>query len=206
MIGRRCAAALLGAVAFGALAGCDGHRLATRIVILTLDTTRADRLGCYGYADATTPNLDRLAGEAVLFENAVSPVPTTLPSHSTMFTGLYPQDHGVRYNLTFRLAPGAETLAEVLHDAGFATAGFPAVFIVGRKFGIEQGFDTFGETPDPRAAKRDPTLHAGIRAAEGVDRALTWLDAQPTDGKQFLWLHFYDPHVPYTPPFPYASQ
>ncbi len=206
MIGTRGAAALLGAVALGAVTGCAGDRLATRVVILTLDTTRADRLGCYGYAQAATPNLDRLATEGVLFESAVSSVPTTLPSHSTMFTGQYPQDHGVRYNLVFRLAPSAETLAEVLRGAGFATAGFPATFVVGRKFGIDQGFDTFEDPPSPGTAQHDPSAHAGLPAAVIVDRALGWLDAQPADGKQFLWAHFYDPHVPYAPPFPYASQ
>jgi len=192
--------------ALGLALGCRGERLPTRVVIVTLDTTRADRLGCYGYTDAATPNLDRLAEEAVLFENAVSPAPTTLPSHSTMFTGLYPQDHGVRYNLVFRLASDAVTLAELLRDAGFATAGFPAAFIVGRQFGIEQGFDTFREPPNGLGPKKDPLANAGLPAATGVDHALAWLDTQPAHGKQFVWLHLYDPHVPYTPPFPYASQ
>jgi arylsulfatase A-like enzyme len=201
---RRAAASV--ALALGTLSGCGGARPATRVVIVTLDTTRADHLGCYGYAKAATPNLDRLADESVLFENAVSPVPTTLPSHSTMFTGLYPQDHGVRYNLMFRLGSSAETLAEVLHGDGYATAGFPAVFIVGHKFGIDQGFDTYADPPTPESAKGDPSVHGGRSAAKGVDDALAWLGAQAADGKQFLWVHLYDPHIPYSPPFPYSSQ
>ena len=111
---------LQGALICIAATGCGGGgQSVNRVVIVSLDTTRADRLGCYGYADATTPHLDALAGEAALFEQAVSPVPTTLPSHSTIFTGVYPQDHGVRYNLVFRLGPEAVTLAEMLRDAGF---------------------------------------------------------------------------------------
>ena len=199
-------ATLVAALVLAGLPACSGPRTATRIVIVTLDTTRADRLGCYGYAPTATPHLDRLAAEAVLFENAVSSVPTTLPSHSTMFTGLYPQDHGVRYNLVFRLATSAETLAEILHDAGFSTAGFPATFIVGRKFGIAQGFDTFFDPPEGIGASPDASAHAGLPAATGVDRALAWLADRPHDERQFLWLHFYDPHMPYAPPFPYSSQ
>ncbi len=200
------AAALASVAALGLAAGCSGERRATRIVFVTLDTTRADRLGCYGYADAVTPNLDRLARQAVLFESAVSSVPTTLAAHSTMFTGLYPQDHGVRYNLVFRLAPDAVTLAEILRGAGFATAGFPATFIVGRQFGLDQGFDTYADPPGSGAGPKEPTAHAGLPAATGVDHALAWLAEQPAEGKQFVWLHFYDPHAPYAPPFPYASQ
>jgi len=200
------AVALVSLAALGVVTGCAGDRRATRIVFVTLDTTRADRLGCYGYADAATPNLDRLAQDAIVFEQAVSSVPTTLPAHSTMFTGLYPQDHGVRYNLVFRLGSEAATLAEILRDAGYATAGFPATFIVGRQFGLQQGFDTYPDPPGSESGPKDPMSHAGLPAGTGVDRALAWIETQPAGAKQFVWLHFYDPHVPYAPPFPYASQ
>ena len=190
-----------------AASGCGGGgQSVSRVVIVTLDTTRADRLGCYGYAAAATPHLDALAGEAALFEHAVSPVPTTLPSHSTIFTGVYPQDHGVRYNLVFRLGPEAVTLAEMLRDAGFATAGFPSAFVVGEQYGLKQGFNTYPEPPGARPSKEEPFAHNGVPAGTIVDRALSWLDDHTDAGRQFVWLHFYDPHAPYRPPFPYSSK
>ena len=126
------------ALLLGAAACATGLKPVTRVVVVTFDTTRADRIGSYGNDDVATPHLDSLAAEGVVFERAVSPVPTTLPSHSTMFTGLYPQDHGVRYNIYFKLDDAAQTLAEILRDAGFATAGFPAAHVLGSKFGLEQ--------------------------------------------------------------------
>jgi len=201
------AAVLLGVVTCLTATGCvDGERPVTRVVVVSFDTTRADRLGCYGYEDAETPNLDALAHEATLFERAVSPVPTTLPSHSTMFTGVYPQDHGVRYNLIFRLGPEAVTLAETLRDAGFATAGFPSSYVLAERFGLNQGFDVYPEPPGGPGAQNDPDAHNGLRAGEIVDRALAWFDDNAESEKQFAWLQFYDPHAPYDPPFPYSSK
>jgi arylsulfatase A-like enzyme len=187
-------------------AGCsDGLVPITRVVVVTLDTMRADRLGCYGYENAATPNLDRVAAEGVVFENAVSPVPTTLPSHSTIFTGLYPQDHGVRYNLVYRLGPEAVTLAELLRDAGFQTAGFPSAFVLDRKFGLDQGFETYtGGELQPNGTDND-SLHNGLRAGAIVDSAIAWFDGRSETEKQFAWLHFYDAHAPYVPPFPFSS-
>lgn len=183
--------------------GC-GSTDVERIVVVTFDTTRATRLGCYGYERAETPNLDAFAAESVLFEHAVSPVPTTLPSHSTMFTGLYPQDHGVRYNLLFRLGPEALTLAEVLSAEGFATGGFPATFILDTRFGLNQGFETYADAPRPDDDRTSHRTAIMRHASDGVDLALDWLSTQPE--KAFVWLHFYDPHWPYTPPFPYSSR
>jgi len=188
--------------------GCNsGLGEVSRVVIVTFDTTRADRIGCYGYAEAHTPNLDRLAKESVLFEQAVSPVPTTLPSHCTMFTGLLPQDHGVRYNLMYRLDAEAETLAEVLKSEGFATAAVPASYILAEMFGLDQGFDLYVGPPGRKEADADNDHPGAVyrRAGDGVDEALEWLDRQGQD-QSFLWLHFYDPHVPYDPPFPYSSE
>jgi arylsulfatase A-like enzyme len=178
---------------------------ARRIVFVTLDTTRADRLGCYGYADAETPNLDALAAEGVLFEHAVSAIPTTLPSHATMFTGTYPFDHGVRYNIVFRLGDEAQTLAESLQAAGFATAAFPASYIIARRFGLGQGFDLWSEPPKSDLRHVGSPGTALRPAAEGVDLALEWLEKQ-RGRKSFVWLHLYDPHAPYAPPFPYGSR
>jgi arylsulfatase A-like enzyme len=185
--------------------GCSAPKEVSRVVIVTLDTTRADRLGCYGHEAAVTPNLDRLAETGVLFEQAVSPVPTTLPSHSTMFTGLYPQDHGVRYNLVFRLGPESLTLAEILGSHGFRTAGFPAAYVLDRRYGLNQGFDVYGiEDVGLEPSDRDDKLN-GRRAGQIVDAALRWLDTNSDEEKQFLWVHFYDPHAPYVPPIPFSS-
>lgn len=185
--------------------GCGRLDRATLVVLVTLDTTRADHLGCYGAAGDPTPNLDRLAAESVLFEQAVSPVPATLPAHATIFTGLYPQDHGVRYNLFFRLPAASRTLAEAFADAGYATAAFPASRIVGAEFGLDQGFETYLAPRDEPDARVDyPVRSASRSAGEIVDLAAEWLAAHEA-GRAFVWLHFYDPHWPYAPPFPYSA-
>jgi len=200
---QRCLAVLL---LSAGICACSGAGPVDRVIVVTWDTTRADRLGCYGYEAADTPNLDGLAAEATLFEHAVSPVPTTLSSHSTMFTGLYPHDHGVRYNIVYSLGPRAVTLAERLQARGFDTAAFPASLIVGRNFGLDQGFETWNE-PQRAADAKGPTTPESVErtAGEGVDLAIEWLDSH-SHGRSFLWLHFYDPHAPYDPPFPYSDR
>lgn len=196
----------LGLLALVITVACgDGSDAPARIVVVTFDTTRADRFGCYGADRGLTPNVDRFAAGAVLFEHAVSAVPTTLPSHSTMFTGLYPHDHGVRYNIVFRLGDEAFTLAEALKQNGYTTAAFPSSFILAQRFGLNQGFDSYSEPPRPKKEERQHSEAVMRPAGEGVDLALDWL-AQHSDEKTFVWLHFYDPHAPYTPPFPYSSQ
>ena len=140
------AAALSMLVLILALAACSPSLpQIERVVLITLDTTRADRIGCYGYGEAHTPQLDALADQGVLFEHAVSTVPTTLPAHSTIFTGLYPQDHGVRYNLMYELGEEMVTLPELLQEQGFKTAGFPATHILHERFGLNQGFDNWSQ-------------------------------------------------------------
>jgi len=188
--------------------GCRGGSDVTRVVVVTWDTTRADRLGAYGYDKNTTPNLDRFAAQSVVFEQAVSQVPTTLPSHSTMFTGLYPQDHGVRYNLVYKLNDEAETLAEILHRQGFKTAGFPAAGVLTRDYGLSQGFEHWDEPdPDDKEVQTLRGLAGGTRrAGDGVDAAIRWLKDQRGE-KVFLWLLFFDAPTPsdiYTPSLPDA--
>ena len=117
----------------------DGYNL----VFITLDTTRADRIGCYGYEKAETPNLDRMAADGILFENCYSPVPLTLPAHSTMFTGTYPQYHGVKGNGGYELNLELVTLAELFKQKGYQTAAFAAAFAVDSRFGLDQGFDLY---------------------------------------------------------------
>jgi arylsulfatase A-like enzyme len=191
-------AAGLAAVSFA----CSRIPTAERVVLVTMDTTRADRLGCYGYNAAHTPRLDALAGESLLFEHAAAPVPVTLPSHASMLSGLYPQAHGIRYNVAYRLSAEVTSVAEIFEAAGFSTAAFPASFVLSPKTGLDQGFDTYDAPAEPTEPGDEPSER---RAGEGVDLALKWLSEQPT-GKLFLWLHFYDPHWPYDPPFPFSSQ
>ena len=145
-----------------ALVGCGGPPPTRGVVLISLDTTRADRLGCYGYEDAQTPNLDALAAESVRFDQAQSPVPVTLPAHASMFTGLYPPRHGIRYNGMFHLEESSVTVAELLRDAGWTTAGVPAAFPLSERTGIAQGFERYEDM------FRD-ALTAGAAAGVRVD-------------------------------------
>ena len=138
-------------------AGCRGPKAPSgpfNLLLLTLDTLRADRLGCYGYPQAETPHLDRLASESVRFEEAISPVPSTLPSHATILTGLFPQAHGVRDNGTFLLSDDHVTLTELLKGAGYDTAAFVSSFVVDSRFGLAQGFETYFDFDEDATASR----------------------------------------------------
>lgn len=165
------------------------------LLLITLDTTRADRLGCYGYAPAKTPALDALAAGGVLCERAYTVAPLTLPAHASLFTGLYPAETGVRTNGRGRLDDSLPTLAEALKRRGYETAAFVASFVLDGKFGLARGFKTYdddiaGEEPDPDA------LHRHRDGAAVVDAALAWL-GQPRLSPFFCWVHLYDPHAPY---------
>lgn len=201
-VGRRAAPWLLLALAL--LTACTTRPARPAgILLITLDTTRADHLGCYGSAAASTPNLDTLAKEGVRFEQAMTPVPTTLPSHATMFTGLYPPRHGVRYNGMFKLGDASVTIAERLHDAGFSTGAVASAYPVYRGSGLAQGFDTYRDMfSEPGADRLEPA--AERPAPEVVKLGLEEIrgaGAKPF----FVWLHFYEAHYPYRPPFPYNS-
>jgi arylsulfatase A-like enzyme/Tfp pilus assembly protein PilF len=175
------------------------------VLVVTFDTTRADRLGCYGYPDAGTPAVDRLAADGVVFDAAVSAAPLTLPAHATIFTGTRPPVHGVRDNGGYVLGEGAVTLAEVLKGAGWRTGAFVGAYVLDAKWGLDQGFDVYF---DQFAISRYRTLSLGAvsrRAGAVVDAALPWLD-QNAATKFFAWLHFYDPHSPYDPPEPFKSR
>ncbi len=167
------------------------------ILLVTIDTFRADRVGI-----GLTPTIDRLAAGGLRFTAARSAVPLTLPSHATIHTGLMPPAHGVRENGVDTLASTHQTIASLLKKAGYATAAFVGAFVLDHRFGLAQGFDTYDDqiARDPDAADR---LEAERPAAAVVDRALAWLNQGPRtkdQGPFFLWLHLYDPHAPYTPP------
>jgi arylsulfatase A-like enzyme/tetratricopeptide (TPR) repeat protein len=175
------------------------------LVVVTLDTTRADRIGAYGARDVETPAVDRLASEGVLFEQAVSVAPLTLPAHSSIFTGKFPPEHGVRDNGGFFLGPDQVTLAEVLKGRGYRTGAFVAAYVLAAKWGINQGFDTYFDDFD-LSQVRAVSLSAIQRPGnEVLDKALPWIE-QSAGAPFFAWIHLYDPHSPYRPPEPFASR
>jgi arylsulfatase A-like enzyme/Tfp pilus assembly protein PilF len=171
------------------------------ILLVTIDTLRADRVGAYGYALAATPVLDGLARRGVRFDQAEASIPLTGPSHATILTGHYPPVHGVRDNVVFPLDARHPTLATHLQREGYRTAAFVAAYPVAASFGFAQGFDSFDEgfheSPLPGEGAERP-------ANEVADAALKWMAANESP-PFFLWVHFYDPHTPYHPPAEYAS-
>lgn len=176
------------------------------LLFLTLDTTRRDRLGCYGYKGKITPNLDALAARGVLFEQAVTPVPITLPSHSTMMTGLIPPKHGVRNNGSFVLEGKYRTLAEILHDRGYATGATLGGIPLESRYGLNQGFDSYDDRFPHTSNVEEPEQR---QADEITDLTLQWIRnerQQHPDQPFFHWAHYYDPHYPYEPPDPYRTQ
>jgi len=175
------------------------------VLIVTIDTLRADRLGVYArrLADARsgqgavveTPNIDRLAREGAWAPQAVVHTPMTRPSHISLFTGRYPAEHGVRDNISQPLAAGIPVLAEAFHEAGYATAAFVSSSVLDRQSGLARGFDVYSDRFENGADRR-----AGDRT---VAEAIGWLKTRP---KAFTWVHLFDVHAPYQPPEPYASR
>ena len=170
------------------------------VLLISIDTLRADHLGCYGASAVETPAIDRLAAEGVRFENAFSPVPLTLPAHWTVLSGLQPWRHGVVDNGMTLPPPTTPMtpLAERFAAAGYDTAAFVAAFVLHRSFGLNRGFATYDDGPSADVAL-EQAFHATAPADERVGRALAWLRR---DRQQpfFLWLHLFDPHAPYEPP------
>lgn len=195
-----------GAATAGPVLPAPGAAAGRSLLLVTLDTTRADRLGCYGAAGAQTPNLDALASRGLLFTDAVSPVPMTLPAHASLLTGFDPPGHGVRANGEYVLSPDALTLTEILQDAGYRTAAFVSSFVLDSRFGLDQGFDTYD-------ARLETTRQAAFapqteRSAGAVTRAaIEWLrPGGRRPGPFFLWVHYFDPHDPYEPPEPFRTR
>ena len=172
------------------------------VLLITLDTTRADHLGCYGYGPAKTPNLDGLAREGILFARAYCPAPLTLPSHCSIMSGLYPITHGVRIN-GHNLPPGIKMLAEILKDYGYITTAFTSSFSVDSRFGIDQGFDVYDDTFQSQLPLKSP--NAERRAEETFAQFSNWIESN-WQSKFFTWIHYFDPHLPYDPPSPYAEE
>lgn len=194
-----------GGVSLGRLSG-GVARDRLNLLVVTLDTTRADRLGAYGRSTASaTPVFDRLASDGVLFEQAMTSAPLTLPAHATMFTGHFPPQHGVRDNGGFFLDPSATTLAERLQARGYRTGAFVGAFVLDSKWGLDQGFEHYADDFDLSKVKGLSLGNVQRRANEVVDLALPWLESVQ-DQRFFAWLHFYDAHAPYDAPEPFGSQ
>lgn len=167
------------------------------VVVVTLDTTRADRIGAYGYAQARTETLDALAARGLRFERAYSPLPLTIPAHAAMFTGLLPYHLNLRANGDNVLGREFTTLAEILQGNGWNTAASVAAFVTGRQWGLAQGFNAyFDELPEKEGADKN-FWHDERDGRLVVDDALNWLSSQPSDQPVFLWVHLYDAHFPY---------
>ncbi|MEW6744936.1 MAG: sulfatase [Planctomycetota bacterium] len=187
-----------------ALAACGDSSSSSRslvstganVMLITLDTVRADRLALYG-GPVSCPTLQSLAESGCWFEKAIADYPLTLPSHTTLLTGLSAFEHRVRDNSTFRVPLEADTLAERLKGAGFATAAFLSSYILDRRFGLAQGFDLYD---DEGLAQIDATHPPERRAAATVSRARAWLEGHDRTRPFFVWIHLYDPHAPYQPP------
>jgi choline-sulfatase len=168
---------------------------ARNLVIITIDTLRADRVGAYGYKQAHTPTLDALAAQGVRFTHAYATAPITLTSHASLMTGRYPPGHAARHN-GMRIDLKTPTLADKLAQAGFATAGFVAAYPLDRRFGLIKGFQTYGDRMPPSSNGRAVNERPG---REVVDEALAWL-ASHRDERFFLWVHLFEPHAPYGDP------
>ena len=198
-------------VASGACRGCN-------VLLITIDTLRADRVGAFGGPAGLTPNLDRLASEGLRLTRTYSAAPLTLPSHASILTATSPPVHGLRTNGLFRLGPALPTLATILKGAGYRTGAFVGSFVLDARFGLNRGFDEYDDRYGEKHAG-DPTEGAERRGEDVVKPALAWItsaDARgtPAPGTQapstsapfFAWIHLYDPHEPYRAPEPYASQ
>lgn len=172
------------------------------VLLVTVDTLRADHVGAYGARTVKTPHIDALAREGVVFEEAVASAPLTLVSHATILSGLEPPRHGVRDNGVFVLGESVPTLATVLRGAGYATGAFVGAFVLDRRFGLARGFDVYDDRVERRTSGGS-VLESERPGAEVADAARAWMRRQA--GPFFAWVHLYDPHAPYAPPPAFAT-
>src|SRR5258705_8634655 len=181
------------------------EKSAPNVVLITIDTLRADHLGCYGYKQIKTPNIDAMAADGARFTRAFTPVPVTLPSHTAILTGTYPMLSGMHDFSGNKLSPQQVTLATVLKQAGYVTGAVVASAVLDSRFGLNQGFDFYYDHFDfsrLEEANLDEMERPGNVVA---DLALDWL-GKNSQKKFFLWMHLYDPHFPYRPPEPYKHE
>ena len=178
---------------------------APNVVVITIDTLRADHLGCYGDKQIRTPNIDALAADGARFDRAYTAVPVTLPSHTVMFTGTYPMRSGMHDFAANKLGPGQPTLASVLKENGYVTGAVIGSAVLDSRFGLNRGFDFYYDHFDFNRLQ-ESNLEEMERPGNLVaEVALDWL-GKNYQKKFFLWMHLYDPHYPYNPPAPYAAE
>ncbi|HEY7696802.1 MAG TPA: sulfatase, partial [Vicinamibacteria bacterium] len=190
------------------LSGCHRRPEPPRnLVLVTIDTLRADRLGCYGAKDVATPKLDRIAQEGARAVRATAHVPLTRPSHTSLLTGMLPTQHGIRDNISPARLPEVPTLATVTKAAGFRTAAFVSSIVLAGGDGLERGFDLYSDEIRSEASSEDlPFLNELQRPGDQtLAEAVSWIESN-RDARLFAWIHLYEPHEPYEPPEPYRTR
>jgi len=192
------AVAVLTALLLGACQRAAPTAPGSNVILVTIDTLRADHLGCYGYERATSPRIDELAARSVVFERAVSTSSWTLPAHASLLTGLYPAEHGVQTDVN-AMPASAVTLAELLGEHGYQTFAAVSHVYLSTRWGFDTGFDRFDERVALGSPQRPVATHI-------VDSAIEWLAARDTERPFFAWLHIFDPHWDYAPPPPFDTR
>ncbi|HZZ15467.1 MAG TPA: sulfatase, partial [Candidatus Sulfotelmatobacter sp.] len=196
---------VLGITHVQAAAGTPPRKTKPNVILITIDTVRADHVGCYGAKNIQTPTLDALGRDGVIFERAISQVPLTWPSHAAILTGLYPFQNGVQDFTGQPLESRFRSVAQAFKQQGYVTGAVVSAFVLDRSWGLARGFDFYDDAFSPEQfAHRDLGL-VDRRAGESVTRALAWLKKNPRR-PFFFWLHLYDPHSPYDPPEPFHSE
>ncbi len=185
------------------LFSCEQKAPQRNVLLITIDTLRADRLGCYGSRKVKTPNIDSFAEGGTLFEEVIAPTPLTLPSHASILTGQYPAEHGIRDNGFYRLPDGYPTLAAALGDEKYRTAAFVASGTLNAIFGLDQGFGSYSDMS--RGKRTSLKNRAQRKAGEVNEEAISWLKSEARE-PFFLWVHYFDPHSPYAPPEEYRKE
>lgn len=173
----------------------------SNILLITVDTLRADRVGIYGYPKAETPHMDKLGKKGMVFKKTITSVPLTLPSHSSIFTGTYPLYHRVRNNGNYSLSQDIVTLAEILKEKGYETSAFVGSFVLDSRFGLDQGFDHYSD----QVKETKGAWYAERQADDVYSDFAKWLN-EYSQNKFFSWVHFWDPHMEYNPPEPFKSK
>jgi arylsulfatase A-like enzyme/Flp pilus assembly protein TadD len=214
------AVVLVAMAGFGQAAGAGARKSVIEsrarrpdVILITIDTLRADHVGCYGARDVKTPTLDGLAHDGVVFERAISQVPLTWPSHAVILTGTYPFQNGVQDFTGQPLGAQFRSVAQAFQKAGYATGAVVSAFVLDRSWGLARGFDFYDDAFSAKTFQIKETGLVDRRAGESVAHAIAWLkkvraekNVRPTQRPFFLWLHLYDPHSPYDPPEPYRSE
>jgi choline-sulfatase len=196
---------VLGALLPCGLAGTvPDRRPAPNVILITIDTVRADHLGCYGATNVKTPTLDGLARDGIVFERAISQVPLTWPSHATILTGTYPFQNGVQDFTGQPLDQRFRSVAQIFKQQGYTTGAVVSAFVLDRSWGLARGFDYYDDAFSAEVFRHKDIGLVDRKAGESVTRAISWLQKTPRR-PFFFWLHLYDPHSPYDPPEPFRT-